>query len=50
MLDLVELPRDDPSEFYSCFFANSIGDVWCGMVKISMEQRGNEFIILLIFL
>lgn len=47
MLDLVELPRDDPSGFYSCFFANSMDN---GMMKIGIEQRGNEFIILLILI
>lgn len=47
MLDLVELPRNDPSGICSCFFANSMGDG--SMVKIRME-RGNEFMILLILI
>lgn len=36
MLDLVELPRNDPSGICSCFFANSMGDG--SMVKIRMER------------
>lgn len=47
MLDLVELPPNDPSGICSCFFANSMGDG--SMVKIRME-RDNEFMILLILI